>query len=189
MKKISTLLAAVAVIAFAVPTAASANTPTLWDHNGRVAVNAKVVTTTTNASWLTAVGLQKCTHLAITLRVGANSGGVIKWIGVGPGITTGCTVGGEPITVSDITVNEIHTSVSGSGTVNFTFKSTLPGGINCHFESSGVPFTYTAGVTNVNMQITNGNMVGTPALCEPGLISATLKTETELPGSGVIWIQ
>lgn len=185
-RKLATFLAAVAVLAFALPASASANTPTLFDHAGKVAVGAKILMTSTNWTVQTALGLTKCSKVSITGTVTNNGGGTVRGIGQGSSGSP-CLVNGNPYSLTDLTVLEFHTAAAGSGTLALTFKKEVSG-ILCHFTSAGVPFTYTAGVTNDTIQITNGNLTGTPAgPCEPGILNATLTLETE--ESGAVWIQ
>src|SRR5689334_5329599 len=114
-KKMSMLLAAVALIAVAVPAAVRANTPTLFDHTGKVEVNAKILGTSTNTVTLTSQGNLKCAKTTLTWKVTNNASGTVRGVGEGSGIGTTCDLGGNPIALGDITLSEIHTASAGSG--------------------------------------------------------------------------
>lgn len=182
------LITAVAFVALAVPIGASAKTPTLFDHTGQLPVGEKFLTTSPNVVLTTGFGNTQCAQVTITGKVTQNASGTVKAVSEGVGFGTNCSLGGKPIPVTDFTVAELHTGVAGSGTINITFKSTYPGETVCHF-SAVVPFTYTAGVTNDTIQITKGDMTGSPAACEPGLLSATFTLETDVSPFAPIWFQ
>lgn len=193
-KKLSSFLAAATAAAFTVPLTASANTPTLFDHDGMVAKGSKVLETTTN--WVVSTSLSgiTCGKVTGTSQVTQNSGSTFRRTGIS-GAATSCHLYGIPlrsITLKDLTFFEFHSAVAGSGTVSLTFEAVIPAGegsLECHFTSAGVPFTYTASVTGDTLQITNGNLVATPPLCEPGTLSATFTLETDFSPYPPIWIQ
>jgi len=187
-KKLSLLLAAVAVVAFAVPAAASATSPLLVDHTGTVLKTAKILGTSTNAVTKTSLGNLTCEKVTVTGEITQNEKTTVKGVGVGAGTSSKCFLGGtKAIEITDITLVEIHTSTVeeiekvkvGTGTINVTFKADLPNGVTCHFSSPNMPFSYNLGTTNDSIKITEGNLLGTPAACEPGLLSGDFTLETD----------
>ncbi len=191
-KKVSTLLAAITAFACVGPAAAGANTPTLFDHDGRIAVGVDFLETSLGFVVTTSLGNLKCAKATVTVEVTNNSGGTVRGVGQGQGTTSSCEITTNPskkISITDFTIAEMHSANAGSGTVNLTFKADIPvgtGTIDCHFSAAGVPFTYEVGVTKDVTKIT-GDLTGTPSLCEPGIYHDEKTDETE--DGRPIWVQ
>lgn len=196
-KKIRPLLVAVAVVALSAPAVASANTPTLFDHSGKVNTSAKILATSTNFEIKAAVGRIYCAKMTLTAEVTHNASGTVRAAGNGGGLTTLCQIEDVPpqsVAITDLTLAQLHTATSGSGTMNLSFEAsfTFPGipTIQCSFASASVPFTYTAGVTNDTIKVANGNMAGTPAgQCEPGTLNVSFTLETDVSPYPQVWFQ
>jgi hypothetical protein len=187
-KKLSLLMAAVAVIAFAVPAFASASSLTM-PAGTLVPVGTKIVGTSTNTTTLTSLGLLSCNTVSVTGEVTANSGGSVAGIGIGTGNTSECFLSEEEaITITDITLESISSSTSGSGTIHFTFVADLPNNVVCHFvtKSAGASFNYVSGTDSLS--IPAQKLEATPAACRPGEIEGTftLETDPETGTGGVI---
>jgi len=183
-KKLSLLLAAIAVVAFAVPAFASA-APAVTEGGALVEPGALIQGTNIGAvTTETSLGKLSCNTVTLTGELTNNSGSTVRGIGVGQGSASTCNVGGKSITITDITLGELHSATVGSGTINVTFVADLPNNVTCHFESPNMPFTYTSGGDVV--KVVKGDLKGTPAACEPGLLSGEFTIETDGGGALVL---
>ena len=182
-KKLSLLMASIAVVAFAVPAFASA-APAVTDGGVLLAKGAKIQGTNIGAvTTETSLGKLSCGTIGLTGELTANTGSTVAGVGIGTGTSASCTLGGsKAITITDITLKSLHSATVGSGTINVTFVADLPNGVVCHFESPNVPFTYTSGGDVV--KVSKGDLLGTPEACEPGLLTGEFTVETD--GGGAI---
>jgi len=183
-KKFSLLLAAVAVVALAVPAFASAAAVT--DGSGNLlGKGTKISGTSTNATTLTSLGLLTCATVKVNGELTANSGGTVEGVGVGAGETSTCRLGKKEISITDITLTSLKsTGTSHTGTIGVTFEADLPE-LHCHFKSpaAGLPFSYSAGGNTLT--ISEGNLEGTPEACEPGTLNGTF-TISQTGGGAVV---
>src|SRR5262245_60265869 len=134
-KKLTLLMASIAVGALAVP--ALANAAVLTDPiNTAVPIGTLLEGTSVDAVTTTSQGNLTCELVTVTGKVTVNNGATVKGIGKGTSTGTTCFLGGtKPITITNITLNEIHSGTAGSGTINVTFVADLPNNVTCHFES------------------------------------------------------
>ena len=161
-KKFNLLMAAVAVLAFAVPAMASA-APSVTSKAGTLAPVGTIITgTSTNTELSTNLGTLKCEKLIVKGKITENSGSSVKVTKEGEGTTSGCKVGTEALTWTDLTLLNITSTVDKSGTVGLHFVMDLPGDVTCTYEGAAVPFTYTSGSDTITI---SGNLKPTPAAC------------------------
>jgi len=180
-KKLSLLLASIAVVAFAAPAFASA-APAVTDPPGVLLPPGALIQGTNIGAVVTETSLGKisCETVDITGELTHNTGSTVRGIGAGAASATVCNVGGKPVTITDITLVELHSSAVGKGTINVTFKADLPNNVTCHFSSANMPFTYTAGTDIIKVK--EGDLLGTPAACEPGKLTGEFTIETDTEG-------
>jgi hypothetical protein len=145
-KKFSLLMAAVAILAFAIPSFANASQ--LTNSAGvPTSMGTKIIATSTSPTvTLTGslLGDLSCEHVTLEGELTVNSGGTVEVAGIGEGTQSGCTRSGKPITFSDTTVTNIRSTMSGTGTASFV-STAMINTIVCHFTGVNVPFTYTSG--------------------------------------------
>jgi hypothetical protein len=144
-KKLFAVLAPLAVIGalFAVPAMASASE--LTDSAGAVEVGEEIVGTSTNAVTQTGAGELVCEEVVVHGTVTQNSGGIVKAIGAGGDTATGCTLAGEPTTVSpNLESIELLSPTSGTAKFSFLVAGALP-------ESSTSSTSYTSGATSIHV--------------------------------------
>jgi hypothetical protein len=145
-KKFSLLMAAMAILAFAIPSFANASEMTN-SGGGATVVGTKVIGTSSSASvtlTTSLLGALSCEHVTLEGKLTVNSGGTVEGEGSGEGTQSGCTRSGSPITISDTTVTNIKSTVSGIGTASFVTTATINTTV-CHFTGTNVPFTYKSG--------------------------------------------
>jgi hypothetical protein len=164
-KKFSLLMAAVAVLAFAIPAMASAGTVTssagVLAPVGTVITGTSSNTETTNTKF----GTLKCANVTVKGKLTENSGGKVAAKTEGVGSTKECKVGTKELTITDPTLLSLSSTAAGSGTVGLTFEATVPAIGTCHFAGTAVPFTYTAGSDSIHVA---GKLTATPAACGTG---------------------
>jgi hypothetical protein len=176
-KKFSLLMAAIAIVAFAVPTFASANAKVTDPANVLLAPGKLIEATNVgNVTTQTSLGVLTCPTVTVTGELTANTGTTYKGIGIGQGTSSACTVGGKPLTITDITLIELHSGTTLAGTINVKFVGDLPGGVVCTFSSPNMPYAVTGTDT---IKITNGDLAASPPACEPGLLTGTFTLETD----------
>ena len=181
-KKLSLLLGAAAAVACAVPAFASA-APAVTDGGKLLAVPKLLQATNTTAVTVqTSFGVTSCSSWTFTATLTTNTGNTFRGTGSGTSSASGCIKGGKPITITDITLKEFHSATVGSGTMSLTFVDDAS--IVCHFEAPNMPFTYTSGGDVI--QVTNGDLKGSPAACEPGTFNGAFTVETDGGGSVVL---
>jgi len=183
-KKLSLLLASIAAFVFAVPALASA-APEITDPGGTTVAPGALLEATniTAADTTTSLGKFTCKAMTITMEVNTNGASTFQLVGKGQGTSSSCSIGGKPSTNTDFTLTLLHSATVGSGTINLTFISHVLN-VTCHFASPNMPFTYTSGGDTI--KITNGDLKGTPAACEPALFNAEFTIETEGGGSVIL---
>lgn len=184
-KKLSLLIASIAVVAFAVPASASA-APALTDPPGTLLkVGTLFQGTTSNFLIETSLGKITCANAFFTGELTHNAGTTFRGVGKGQQFGTMCVLNGTtPVQVTDITVKELHSATVGSGTINWTITAHLPSGVTCHFESLSMPYTYASGSDSI--RFTKGDFKSLPLACEPGLFTADFTIETDGEGSPII---
>lgn len=171
-KKLSLLLAAVAVLAFAIPTVAGA--ATLESGGSVVPVGTKITGKSTNAVTQTGLGKLSCKEVVLLGKVTTNSGGTVEGVGTGEATGTTCNVEGTAVEVTNIVLSNIKsnaTTGTGKGTASFSFKSTLPVVGACTFTGTNAPGTYsTTTMTNI-LKIEKATLTASPSACGPANLS------------------
>ena len=176
-KKLSLLMASLAVVAFAVPAFANAAAG-VTEPAGILIAKGKLI----EATNVGAVTIQTilvpitCSTVTITGEITVNSTTTVEGIGKGEGIATTCTAGGKATTVTDMTVTKLHSAGGGTGTIAVTFVADIAG-VTCDFSSPNIPFTYTVGGSVI--KITNGVLKGEPTVCDPGKLNGEFTLETD----------
>ena len=183
VRKSSLLVALLTVVAVAVPASAGA-APAATNSEGKLLPVGTLlqITNIGPVTVQTSLGVGRCETVVGTGELTANTGSTVKGVQKGLGSTSACTLGGKPITITDITIANLHSAVVGTGTGTATFIAHLPGGIVCHFESPNVPISVTVGADT--LKISNVDLKATPAACEPGLISGEITVEID--GGGAV---
>ena len=182
-KKFSLLLAAVAVLAFAVPSMASAaKTATLTEGGVKVAVGATVVGTGTDVT-LTSnlLGPITCEKITLIGKVTKNNTGEVEGAGVPekPG-QTGCKNNANPVVVTSVTLKNLFAEEANNAKASFSATIDIGTGaaeIECTFTGTNVPAEYTAGTDTVNF-LTATVIIGSPAKCGNAKLTASFTLET-----------
>jgi hypothetical protein len=185
-KKLSLLLAAVAVLAFAVPAFASAATG-LTESGKLVPVGTNIVGTNVGnvITTSTKTGNITCGTVTVTAKVTANSSAKVTAAGNEATTTaSSCTVaGGGVANVSKINLSSLETTGGGTGTAVLSFQVELPGGVICKYSTPGGTGTY-----NPSETAEGGNVITlsevplsvTPAACgTTAKLDGKFKMETD----------
>jgi len=179
-KKLSMLLAAAAVAAFAVPAAASA-APEITVNGVKAPVGTAINGSSANTTWKTEFGNFTCGTVSFSGEVTANTGTTMKSVANGPLTTASCFFKGTtPFTIDDMTLTSIHSATAGKGTASLTYTATQSG-LACHFANSALPFTYPS---KGNTIVLSGNLTASPASCGDTAIETTFTLTS--PGGAVI---
>jgi hypothetical protein len=146
-KKLSLLLAAVAVLAFAVPAFASASTG--LTENGKLIATGQLITGTSIGQVTTTsekLGDITCQEVMVEAELVTNTTSEVKATKGGTQSATTCFRNGAEVKVFGIELNELKTTGGGTGTASAAFKVELTtGGTVCEFKGSSDVGTYTPG--------------------------------------------
>ena len=163
-KKFSLFMAAMAVLAFAIPAMASAAPEVTSKAGTRAAVPQNI--TGTNVGHVlttgTPFGTLTCNKVTLNGVLTVNSGTKVTG-NAGTGTTSECNVNNNPLTITNITVTHLESTVVGSGVASFTFVADLPGGITCDYTGTNVPFTYVTGTSHITFKEAAG--INGPGFC------------------------
>ncbi len=152
-KKLSLLMAAVAVLAFAVPAFANAapavtSAKNVLAKSGSGTTGSTLVATSSNVQTESSLGLLKCEKVVVTAWLTENTGSKVLASHDATGnSTTNCTAGSAKVSITDPTVTTL-TATSTSKTVSLDF--TLPE-LGCTFTGI-VPFNYTSGGSSIHIE-------------------------------------
>jgi len=181
--KSSLLLKSILVVAIAMPATATAG-PAVTDPGGTLVEPGALIQFTGAVSQVTSLGKISCNTFDITGELVSNIGSTVGAEGVGEGTAALCFLGGSKVVqTTDLTLEELHAGVEGKGIMSVSF-STDVGNVTCHYQSPTLPFTYTSG--GDVLKVTEGNLQGTPAACEPGLLNGQFTIETDGGGAVVL---
>lgn len=188
VKKFSLFMAAVAVLAFAIPALASAS-PTATGVDGKslpvgTEITATAITTGVHGTpklTSTILGTIECATLDITGTLTVNSGGTVTGNSGGAFTSTTCTNKGNPVSVTSIVVNDLVTTVSGKATVHFTSVIDVAG-LTCTFTGTNIPGTYTLG-TDILTFNKAATVDGSPAGCGNATFDGEFTLEYYTPGT------
>jgi hypothetical protein len=163
-KKLTLLLAAVAVVAFAVPSLASASSIT--SSAGKLTpVGTKITATGTNITQTTStLGAITCKKLTFNFTVVKNASSTFEGEGTNSNpATESCMNGMRTLVFTSFDVSKLLSTTSGSGTVNIKAIEDLAG-ITCTLIGTSVPFTYTPGSNTIVFSSATG-ITSSPAAC------------------------
>jgi len=191
-KKLSLMLAAAALLAFAIPSMANAATGlTTGGSPGGVLVpvgtkirgtNVGVITTTTNK-----VGNIECSTVTVEGEVTENSETKgIKGVGVGEGTASECNVGGNAATITNIKLNSLASSAAETeeGKAELSFTADLPGSTVCNFSTAAGGTVGTFVTNSDKITFTKAPLVAAPTGCGKATLDGTFTLET-LAGAAV----
>ena len=161
IKKLTLLAMAVgALVAFAVPAAASANVQLTNSGGKPIAANTTITATSTNAQTATSNGTLTCESVTVGAILTKNTPEtVLLSDDEGSGSATGCKVKETslPVTITP-TFEELHLTTAGA-TASFSFVAHLGGvgGPKCTYTGVAVPVTYTPGTSSISV---SGTLTG-----------------------------
>lgn len=176
-KKLSLVLAAVAVLAFAIPAVASASKATL---NGALAPVGTQITGTGSDVTLNSelLGAITCETLNLNGEITKNDGTNVEGSGTNVSPTqAGCKNGKKAVTVTKVVVTKLASSVSGHGVLSFTSKVDV-GTLECEFSATEIEGTYVSG-TNVLKAEGAGPVIATPSSCGNATLTGSFALESE----------
>jgi hypothetical protein len=177
-KKFSLLLAAVAVLAFAIPSMASASKAT-DPVNTLVPVGSEVTGTGTDIILQSnLLGTITCATLNLNGKITKNDGTTVEASGANVSPTqAGCKNGTKTVTVTSVELTKLFSEVSNTGYVNFVAKVDVAE-LACTFTGLEVPFTYTTG-TNVLKFASGAGVTSSPASCGTAKLTGEFALETK----------
>jgi hypothetical protein len=163
-KKLRLLALLAGLLAVAVPAMAQASTGITQPTNVLLAVGTEVAVESTDMEVATSAGIVTCATAKGIVKLTKNSASAgVEGVAMAAGSTTGCLLGGSPITVSSLKLSPlISTSTSsGSGTLGVSFQ--IVSGGTCMYTASAAPFTYTANGSAIH--ISDIGMTANPMTC------------------------
>src|SRR5882757_8371277 len=166
-KKLSLLLAAVAVVAFAAPAIASAAPAVTMPAGTLLPKGTKIKGKSTNFVVNTSLGNLTCESVAFEAELTENTGTQFAGVGVGEGTTSVCKLNGTTsIQFTDFTLVSFTSGIIGTIFTKVTFKVDLPGGIVCHYLSPSGPGLLVSYLTGTAIwRIVAASLLSTPAAC------------------------
>jgi hypothetical protein len=181
IRKATQFIAAIAVLAFAVPTGASA--AQLTNGSGEALPVGSMITGRSNDfTVFTSIGTLECEEVVVHGEVTKNSGGSFEGVGKGAGETFNCSSEGEAITITDYTLLFFRGTGPSNGSMGVTFEADLPVVGTCHYQGT-VPAAYIAGTDVIHYF---GTITASPAAC--GIAEVEGLTTLERSGGGIILI-
>jgi hypothetical protein len=175
-KKLTLLLAAVAVVAFAVPSLASASKATI--PAGTLAPVGTAITTTGSdiVQKSSTLGALTCATLTLNGKITKNDGTTLEASGSNSNpAQSGCVNGTKSIIFTTFEITKLVSTTSGSGTMSYTAKEDI-GTVECTFIGTSVPFTYTVGGSAIVFSEAGG-ITSSPAACGTMKLSGQFKLE------------
>ncbi len=167
-KKLSLLMAAVAVLVFAVPAMASAAPTATNSKTGEVLKPGTAVTATGTDVTLTfaTIGNLTCGHLNFTGTLTKNNDTEgVESESINQFTSAECTNKNGAVNFTEI---RIHTTITASGTVKITIKFVFDlGGLTCTFNGTNVAGAYSPGTDTITFTEAtglNGGACGTAKL-------------------------
>jgi hypothetical protein len=149
-KKLSLLLAAVAVLAFAIPSMASASALT---SGGKLVATGTAITGTGSTVVLqsSTLGKIECASLVLKGTVTKNDGTTVEGSGNTENPKTeNCKNGANTVVVTGVNLTNLaSTGTTHTGTASFTAKVDVGAELVCSFVGTKVPFTYTSGGSSI----------------------------------------
>jgi hypothetical protein len=192
VKKFSMLLAAVAVLAIAVPAMANAtelNTKSTGGAGTRVPVNTVVTGTGANISLTSStLGTINCKKLNLKGKVTVNNGTTVEASNAGeaPEQET-CLNGTKPVNVTNVTLTKLFSNETGKGTASFTAVVDIKNPeseLKCTFTGTNVPGTWTSPSSTITFSSAAG-VTSTPAACGTAKLDGAFTLEV---GSSAVFL-
>jgi hypothetical protein len=177
-KKLSLMLAAVAALAFAIPSIASASEATL-PAGTRAPVGTVIVGTGSDIILQSSLlGKITCSTLNLNGEITVNNGTTVEGKGENVSPTqTGCVNGSKAVTVTEVEITRLFSNTSGTGSVSFTSKVDIGSELKCTFTGTNVDFTYTSGTDTITFTNAAG-VTGTPGACGTAKLTASFTLES-----------
>jgi hypothetical protein len=162
-----------ALLALAIPAMASASQ--LTSGGKALAVGTVVQATSSNAKTVVGETALTCTSVAVSGKLTKNTGGESVATTNGAGTTSGCKFGTTAATITDATLLGLTLVSPTVGTASLTFVADI-GPLVCHFSSTSVAVTYTAGASSIHLA---GTLIGSGSGCPTsGAFSGDFALET-----------
>lgn len=177
--KVTSLLAAVAVIAFAAPAVASASSG-LTEKGTLVPVGSTITGTNVGSITTTSETLDDtvCDTMTFKTELNQNSAATgFTALGTPTGSMSGCVWNGMAVKATNVAVVSLSSpsSSSGTGKASFSYEIDYPK-LTCKYTASGVSFTYTAGTDVINFS--DAALTVSPAGCGPTTFDGTITLST-----------
>jgi hypothetical protein len=168
-KKLTFLLAAIAVLAFAVPAMASAAVPTLQEESGTPVKTGTTIRGTGSNVILTSstLGEIKCTTITLegVLSVNDMTNGITASnTGQVSPPTTDCTNGTNTVNVTNVTLTDLKSTVGGVAKTSFTAVVDIGASTTCTFTGKEVEGTYANGGSVLTFTAATG-ITSSPVAC------------------------
>jgi hypothetical protein len=189
-RKLSLLLAVVAVLAFAVPSMAGAAKATV--EGGLAPVTTKITGTGTDIILRSnLLGFITCATLNLNGEITKNDGTTVEGSGKNVNPTqTGCVNGKKEVKVTEVVVTNIKATEAkaagetAKGTVSFTSKVDV-GELLCEFTGTNVGFTYVSGTQVIDANESAG-VVGAPTQCGTAKLTGEFSLERTTDSKALI---
>lgn len=175
-KKFSLILAAVAVLAIAVPALASASKATL--PAGTLApIGTQITGTGTSIIFQSnLLGPISCEKLNLNGSITVNNGTTVEGSGSNTNPTqAGCKNGTREVKITSVELTSVKSTVAGSGTASFIIHWDT-GTLTCTFTGTSVPYTYALGGNVLSFSSASG-ITGSPASCGTMKLSGSFALE------------
>jgi len=187
-KKLSLLLAAVAVLAFAVPAMANAAVPTIQNSAGEpLGVPTNIVGTGSEVNLTSSsLGSIKCTTITLegVLTVNDMTNGITgSNTGQPSPPTTDCTKGKNTVNVTNVTLTDLSSTVGGDALASFTAEVDIGASTQCTFTGTNVTGTYANGGDILTFAAAP-NITSLPVACGTAKLDGSFTLEEK--GGGAI---
>jgi hypothetical protein len=172
MKKAALLVgAAVAIMAMALPAAASA--ARLENSSGNLLAKGSLFTVKNQGTvvYETTYGKISCAQIGLNEELVKNDGQVVSAIERSPGYSNACFVGGKAFN-QELKFTGLKFEGTGAGTVGLSFDIQYPWG-KCHLQNEATPVKYVPGSSAFS--VTKAAMNATPAACAPFVVTGEFK--------------
>jgi hypothetical protein len=194
-KKLSLLIAAIAVLAFAVPSMASAAEATC-PAGTKCPVGTEITGAGTNINLTSStLGEINCESLTLKGAITKNDGTTVEGSGNNVSPTqAGCfnKEKSRPVTVTEVNLTSLVASEaakagsSRNGTVSFTATVDLPAGIVCKFTGTKVPGTYVSGANPAVLSFNKGAGITSTGGCGTATLDGSFKLSKTSGGSALV---
>lgn len=176
-RKLSLLMAAVAVLALAIPALARAASTTTDAFGHSLPVGSIERWTNIGPKKITStiLGTIECETLTANTELKTNSGGTVTSTSGGEFTAANCINKGNPVTVTSFNVTDTLSTVSGK--ISESFSSVIDvAGLTCTFTGTSIPGTYSVGGSEITFSKA-GTVDGSPAGCGNATLDATTTLE------------